>query len=341
MTVSYNLPLDLKDISTSIFPWETNAFENLCKEYLESKYEFAWAFIISNSYPWIEAEPLQNINNKKRYSFQAKFATNPKQELINSFFRDKQWDKISQWKFKDFIKSKNLTCQIQKKDLKRLDVLYIFALGWINNDSKIEFQEAFDLFKAWIDIEYFTWESFSEELKKDKYVLIRQKYYHEERVWVEMHTRDKSNWSNYGSSAEIEWSWHIIHDPVGWLIWDVKNEDKSRACELHEWYMINKFMYVWTQSFLKLEEIERLIADKKFKTVENHSKDNNKNFWNILEYAKNEIEKIDEGRVHIQYLIEGDQNKEGLFIEYWARWDAEFHFLTNKVLFIDKRIDVK
>jgi len=337
MTLNY--PLNLENIDTSIFTPKDFAFENLCKEYLEKKYKFENSFVLSDSdpYPWLEAPVVKCLNNQKRYWFQSKFSKNPKIELINSFFKGKDWKNFKKIDdFKNKLEKLEITSKLKDDDIDKINILYIFSKNDFYDDTKKLFIDAFNSIKKWITINFLLGKFFAEELRKVEYNSIRQKYYPDDNAREDLHKQNKEKGKVYKTINELRNNGYDIKEYDIWLVGKVKDEDKLRANSAHESFIFNKYMYVSSESFDKFQEIENMIATKKFTSIANHSKSNNKNFWNILEYCRNEIEKISDWKVHIKYFIPEDSHKEWLFIDFWAKWKIIFNFLDNKVLFIVK-----
>lgn len=333
-----NIPIDLYQINTKNFNWKSDfAFENLCKEYLEKKINF-WdsSFVLSKDkwYKAVEAKPIQCNDDSKYYSFQSKYVKwSPTNQLLNSFF---EWIKSIK-KLQEAITGWTVKSRIKEEDLAILDVLYVFSTWDLDDNSKKKITTWLQMAKSSLEVIFLLKEEFAEKLKEKEMIDIREFYYPNKNVREREHKENQRKVTPL-SKEDISKKWYTMGDYQKWLHW-VWESDLKKAENVYESYFLNKHMYITTNSFEKFTDIEKDIADKKFKTIECHSQSNDKNFCNLLEYGRNEIEKLSPDNIHIKCLLEWDQEKEWVFMEHSAQGIAEFKFEKNKVLFVNKNIN--
>lgn len=281
----YNYPLNFSSININWFDDANESFENLCKEYLEKKYQCTECFCLEKWYPALEAKPIQTTEWQYIW-FQAKLAdTNIKSQIITSLFNGNE-------------------CKILTDDLERIDILYIITSKKISQNSQEKIILQLKQHKETLEVVFLMGEWFKNELRKHEFTWIRQKYFYNANVSEEYHN------DNYSDHNEI------INN-FCWLNWIPSRQDIELAETTYMRYQYHKLCYSWTDSFNVISEIEDYIYNKKWDTIQKYSEFKKPEFRDLLEKSREEIEKIpwNEG-YEIKNLMNDDTVKRGIILQH-------------------------
>ena len=288
----YNYPIDFNNINQYGFKDKHEAFENLCKEYVELRENCIETFQIIEWYPAIEAPPIRN-QNWIYIGFQSKLSNSDVvKQIKNSFF------KHDDHKFKE-------------EDLENINRLYIIVSKTLTNSSRDEINSQLQSIKEKLEIVYITWSELKDDLKKHQYTPLRQKYFFNDFVAEEFH---KNNYTEYIGDSQS----------VCMLAGNPTPDEINTVNRIYKTYHYNKLGYAWTPSFEVISELEQFVFDKKSDTFNDHTLFRTLGLWDFLEFSTSEVEKVSwREKTEINCLIDEDDTKRGIVLQHHVNQQAE------------------
>lgn len=335
----YLYHLDVNELKGKDGLSKTKTFEFLCKEILEQKYNFSEKFIIGKTDSWVECPAIRD-SDWRYHTFQAKFSKNSTPLLVDSFFSTKTSIKNLENKNKNTLKTKI-------KD-NNLDILHIFYLWGVEDNSKQVIEKKLKLFYPSLIIKRYKSEVINELLRNNKYIHIVQAYFPKNEILKAIHTQDKIATENVNQDMiyeEINKSWDMNRVVLtSCFMWKYIEKDIDLASSCYEKYLLTKYSFITTPSFGYFEKIESFIEKDKFEDLRQHTEYDDLNFFGVLKSFTDELSKIPQTRsekISLDLLIDETEPRKWILINSAVHKKCNFIFKNkNKVLFnIIKDVD--
>ena len=291
--VYYNYPIDFNHINQCGFKDKHEAFENLCKEYIELRENCIETFQIIEWYPAIEASPIKN-KDWIYIAFQAKLSNSDiVKQIKDSFFN-------------------GIDHKFKEEDLENINRLYIIISKTLTNSSREGINSKLKSIKEELEVIYITWPELQNDLKKHQYTHLRQKYFFNELVAEEFH---KNNYTENTDDTE---------ETICSLDWTPSCDEINTVNRIYRTYHYNKLGYAWTASFDVISGLEQFIFDKKSDTFHDHTLFRTLGLWDFLEFSRWEIEKILWREwTEIKCLMNEDDAKRGIVLQHHVNQQAK------------------
>lgn len=324
------------DVNTLNGKWglsENKTFEFLCKALLEKYYNFSEGFIIGSNDSWVECPAIKD-SDWKYHAFQAKFSKKSTPLLVESFFSEKMTIKNLELKSKDDLKIK-----IKEHNL---DILHIFYLWGVNDESKHVIEEKLQLFYPNLEVLRYKSEEINKLLRDVNSIDIAETFFPAKQILTAVHTQDsqiaQSRSENYiREKIAAEWDDRLKSDIESCFEWNYTEKDVNLATNCYDHYLLTKYSFITTPSFKYFKKIESFVEDDKFEDLMQHTEYDDLNFYKLLKDFTDELSKIPETRpekISLDLLIDKTESRKWILINSAVHNKCNFiveH--ENKVLF--------
>lgn len=236
----------------------------------------------------------------------------------NYWFQSKMWDDAfknsdDKWFWKSFKTIKSSL----NNDTYKLDKLFLFSANDYPQTSKTNkegFEKRCNSLKkeCWIEVEWFYWEAFLNELKKIKYWDLINIFFNSDKAKTEIRNKIKNNETHCPSLLEDELNkvdWFFLGNEKQY------DKDKQKAKNIQKKYSINKLKFINYPWIIELfDEVEKKIYDETSYLI---GYENYNSLREFEDYFFSEINKINSNPYdkELNELIQ----KRWLIINYWTQ----------------------